>query len=102
MLGHMTVHEIIRLLRQDQPGLVRYWVITCVVVFVGMAAAGFLPWDEALAIGFGFLAMGIPLLPMLWISPGWRGFSLLIKPGARKAIALVVGWLSSRSSPRRC
>jgi hypothetical protein len=92
ILGHMTVREIIRLLRQDLPGLVRYWVITVVVVFVGMAVAGFRPWDEALAIGFGFLAMGIPVVPMLWMSPGWRGFSLLIKPGAWKAIALVFGW----------
>ena len=88
----MTVREIIRLLRQDLPGLVAYWVVIVAVVFVGIAVTGFRPWDEALAIGLGFLTMGIPLVPALWISPGWRGFSLLIKPGARKAFALIFGW----------
>lgn len=29
---------------------------------------------------------------MFWISPAWRGFSLLIKPGGWKAIVLVFGW----------
>ena len=88
----MTVRAIIGLLRLDLPRLVAYWLITCAIAVVGIAVTGIRPWDEALGIGLGLLAIGIPLVPLFWLSPGWRGYALITEPGGRKAVGLLFGW----------
>lgn len=78
---------------KDLPSLIGFWVALCVIAVVVTFATGYEDWPAALWFGVGLVPVGVAMIPVFWMSPGWSGFGLFSGLRQLWLILAVVGWM---------
>ena len=78
---------------KDLPSLVAWWFGLCAIAVVLTWATGYEEWPAALWFGIGLLPVGVPMIPVFWMSPGWSGWSLFTGLRQLWLVLAITGWM---------